>query len=375
MKKVLHIRSSFDPGGTETLLLNLFNFRQDRFKIHFALLRDGSLIDRLDENGGNKYYRWFRRWFLDLNVLGKLYRIARQENIRLVHTHQFIELCYAVCLKLLIPRMKIIHQVHLMFARKNPAFYLERLLSRQFARVVTVSKAARAEMISKFGYPEDKITVLYNAVAVNAVDGLNREAVNVKLRIPLRAERFNVVMIANFTWGKDHETIFKAYNTYIREQLPEVAFYFIGRESEISERLAVTYLTGEDRADGRVILCGPIPDAHTLLPAFDLVVMSCFSETFNIALVEAAVSGKPILASDIPVFRELSEEGRYFQHFKTGDPEDFFRKLKQIIDQPDNSNNSGIVEHFKEKFGFTSFIKGLADIYEETSEPARHSKA
>jgi glycosyltransferase involved in cell wall biosynthesis len=366
MKKVLHIRSSFDPGGTETLLLNLFNFRQDRFKIHFALLRDGSLIERLDENGGNKYYRWFRRRFLDLNVLRKLYRLARQENIRLVHTHQFIELCYAVCLKLLIPRMRIIHQVHLMFARKNLAFYLERLLSRQFAGVVTVSKAARAEMVGKFGYSEDKIAVLYNAVAVNGVDGLSREAVNAKLKVPLRTERFNAVMIANFVWGKDHETIFKAYNAHIREQLPEVAFYFIGRESEISERLAATYLTGEDRADGRVVLCGPIPDAHTLLPAFDLVVMSCFSETFNIALVEAAASGKPILASDIPVFRELSEEGRYFQHFKTRDPEDFFRKLEQIIHQPDNSNSSDIVEHFKEKFGFPSFIEGLADIYEET---------
>ncbi len=363
-RKVLHLRSSFDPGGTETLLLNLFNYDQKPFDIHLVLLKNGTLADQLMAQNGNQVYHWYRKRFLDTTVLKKLHTLINEKKISIIHTHQFIELCYAVALKLMNPGIRLIHQIHLMFSKKDVFFYLERSLSQRFANILTVSNAAKKELVKDFGFDEKNIFVLYNAIILSN-GNLSDRSVTEKLKAPLRKDRVNVVMVANFVWGKDHETIFKAYDSFIREALPQVSFYFVGAESEISERLKKQYLVTSDLEDGRIVFTGRISHANALLPWFDVVIMSCFSETFNLALVEAAATGKVILASDIPVFRELSENGKYFQHFKTGDAQDLFESLEHLVKNFPKVSETNHAEYYREKYGFDNFVGSLNEIYSQ----------
>lgn len=362
MRKVLHLRSSFDPGGTETLLVNLFNCKQNYFTIDLALLKKGTLIDQLTHNS-NAVHHLYRKRFFDLSVFKNLKRLVGEHRITVVHTHQFIELFYAVALKIMNPRLKLIHHIHLMFSRRNTAFYLERFLSQRFATIVTVSRASKDELVRSFGFDNDKIHLLYNAVQFLESDALDHQKAKLLLKVPPAKGAFNVVMVANFIWGKDHETLFKAYHQFIREQLPQVNLYFVGRESEISERLRKTYLQSEDIDQGRVVFTGPIPNARVLLPLFDMVIMSCFSETFNLALVEAAAMGKVILASDIAVFRELSDEGKYFHLFKTGDARNLFESLDSLVKNFGEVSKIDHSQYFREKFGFNNFVRSLDKIY------------
>ncbi|MBK7872924.1 MAG: glycosyltransferase family 4 protein [Saprospiraceae bacterium] len=340
--------------------MNLFNFKQDYFRIHLVLIKDGSLIPDLDQRYGNIYYKWFRKSFLDFSVLKKLHNLINKEGIKIVHTHQFIELLYAFFLKLLHPRLKIVHQIHTMYETKDWAFYLERYLSYLFTNTYTVSEAAKQELIYNFGFKHQNISVLHNAVKINDLNGDQ----NHKEILGIDRTRINIVMIANFVWGKDHETIFKAYDLYIRDQIPEVSFYFIGKKSNISERLIAEYLNEYDILNKRIVLLGAIPNAKDLLPAFDIVVMSCFSETFNMALVEAASYGKAILASDIPVFLELSEEGKYFRHFKTGNPLSFYSSLSEMIRDQQLLAVHDYATYYRNKFGYPLFVEKLNDIYQ-----------
>lgn len=361
-KKVLHLRSSFDPGGTETLLLNLFNWTQDDFDIHFVLLKNGSLADQLEPRNGNQTYHWYRKSFLDIAVLRKLHKLVNDQEISIIHTHQFIELCYAVALKMLNPRIRLVHQIHLLFSRKDVFFRLERNLSQRFATILTVSNAAKSELVEKFGFNEKKVKVLHNAVR-NVQENGNVGPPADRLKVPPPPDRINIVMVANFVWGKDHETLFKSYDTFIRKSLPNVNLYFIGAESAISERLKKTYVKPGDLEDGRIVFAGRIAGANSLLPLFDIVIMSCFSETFNLAVVEAAAAGKVVLASDIAVFRELSENGKYFHHFKTADPRDLFESLDYIVKNLAEVSKRVNAEHFRNKYGFENFVRSLNGIY------------
>ena len=360
----MHIRSSFDPGGTEYSILNLFNTRQGFFKIYLVLLRDGSLIDRLDEGSGNALYMWFRKRFLDHRVLAKMYKLQRQERIEIIHVHQFIELVYALCLKIMNPRLRIIDHKHLLYDARGVRFYAERMLSQLFTTIITVSQTTKEELIQTFGYTRAGIKVLYNGLKFHrhlskdeAVSELRR------LDLPFDSQRFNVVMVANFVWGKDHETILKAYKTFIRNQMRNVSFYFIGRESDLSQQLRYTYLTESDLESGRIVFCGSIPNASELLPAFDLVVMSSFSETYNNAVVEAAAAGKVLLISDIPIFQELSQNGRFFHLFKTGDPKDFYQKLRVLIACLPSVSTEEQAKYFGENFTFEDHIENMTQIY------------
>lgn len=362
--QILHLRSSFDPGGTETLLVNLFNYPQDEFDIHLVLLKSGSLSDQLRPQHGNQVYHWYRRSFFDPAIFRKLRALVKEKNISIVHTHQFIELCYAVALKVVHPRIRLVHQIHLMFSKKNVFFYLERTLSQRFATVLTVSRSAKDELVSRFGFRERNILLLYNAISLS--DPAASDATTVqKLKVPVKKDCVNVVMVANFVWGKDHETVFAAFDSFIRKELPRVNFYFIGAPSDISERLKKKYVTSADLEEGRIVFTGRISNASNLLPLFDIVLMSCFSETFNLALVEAAAAGKVVLASDIPVFRELSENGKYFHHFKTRDPRDLFESLKHLVTHLPEISQAVNARYFREKYGFENFVRSLNAIYQQ----------
>ena len=362
----MQIRSSFDPGGTETSLVNLFNYNQGDFQIFLVLLKDGFLINELVSNNHNVLIRLFRKRFIDFGVIYKLYKLQKKERIQIIHVHQFIELFYALCLKILNPQIRIIHHIHTMFSEKNLVFYLERFFSQKFCdKIITVSKTARSELSHAFGYQLDKIEAIYNGVKIQEKKGIDLSEINRLIKVPIDEKRINVVMLANFVWGKDHETLFKAYDLYIRDQLPELSIYFIGRKTEITERLAESYLLNQDIETGRIVLCGSIPDARSFLKVFDIFIMSSYSETFNQAVIEAATLGNTILVSDIPVFKELSNHEKYFTFFKTGDPLDLFEQLKALV----KSNEHARAEqskYYKEEFSYDRFVLNLKDLYESS---------
>ncbi len=327
--------------------------------MYLVLLKEGSLIGQIDTSSGNEYFKWFRNYFLDLSVLKKMDHLVKQQNITIIHTHQFIELFYAVLLKMMNPSIRIVHQIHLLFEQRNWAFLLERLISKMTSKILTVSKSAKNTLTEDFNFPGDHIGVLYNGINSNTA----QKASDISLDVD--PSKFNIVMVANFVFGKDHETLLKAYDSHIRTEMSDVNFFFIGRETNLSERLRKKYLTKADLLNKRVVFCGSIPNARMFLPVFDLAVMSCFSETFNIALAEAVIAGKQVLASDIPVFRELSEEGEYFHMFETGNPDDFYKQLGLIRQKNLTPIDSAKITRFREKYGFDAFLANLANIYAE----------
>ncbi len=57
-------------------------------------------------------------------------------------------------------------------------------------------------------------------------------------------------------------------------------------------------------------------------------------ESFGIILAEAMATGSAILASDLPAFRFVLEEGRWGRHFRTGDAMDLADKASELLDEP-----------------------------------------
>lgn len=361
MIRVLNLRSSFDLGGTETSLVDLFNEDTRCFRTHIALLKYGSLISRLEPLNANILFKTFRKRYLDPSVLASLSRIIKDHEIQIIHAHQLIELVYAVCLKVRFRKLRIVHQYHTMFDQRGIKFRLERFLSQQFASILTVSNSAKEELVHSFGFKERLIDIIYNGIDDTNLNRSGNTSDLTKLGFRFDGNRINVVMVANFVWGKDHKTVFEAYDRYIREEMPEICLYFIGRQTEISKKLVEKYLNTQDLESGRIILTGAVPNAKRLLPAFDVVLMSSFSETFNKSVVEAAMYGRPLITSDIPVFNELSESGRLFRLFKTGNPLDLFTTLKRFIDELHQFEDHA--EHFKEKFGINRLVSNLCSYY------------
>jgi len=86
-----------------------------------------------------------------------------------------------------------------------------------------------------------------------------------------------------------------------------------------------------------VVELGAIPyrQLHLLYDRADLYVTPAYTETFAHPLVEAMASGLPVIASDLPVHREIcGEAGAYFPRFSA---EGLARAVLQIAQSPETS--------------------------------------
>jgi glycosyltransferase involved in cell wall biosynthesis len=87
--------------------------------------------------------------------------------------------------------------------------------------------------------------------------------------------------------------------------LPDHAFLLIGDGPAVSELRQLAEKLGVTE---RFITIGFRNNARDFLPHFDIYVMPSRSEGMPLAMIEAACAAKPIVCSDIPVFRELFDE-------------------------------------------------------------------
>lgn len=358
MKKILYLRSSFDFGGTESLLLNLFNTPQKEIQFHYVFLKEGCLISRL-HSATNKYYKIFRKRKIDIAVLRKISQILIDESIKIVHTHQMYELFYACLLKIRYPRLKIFHTIHGYFENKNKwAPFIEKILILFTRATFTVSYAAKS-VLSEKGYPVYKIDVLYNAVSKPPVAN-KKDLDEFKRKINYQPDDFIVGMIGNFVWQKDQITIIKATNL-LKARLPGLKFVFIGKESSMTEKckeLLEPSVIGKN-----VFFLGPIEDAAKFLKVFNLFIMSTLQDTFGIAVVEALLQKVPVIASDVGIMKELSHTGKYFELFKSQNPESLADKICNIHYQKDDSIINDAYHHCISFFSYDRYIKELVSRY------------
>jgi len=358
MLKVLYLRSSFDPGGTESLLLSLFNYPQSKIQFHYALLKQGGLIPEL-KSYQNVYYTIFREKKFDLFVIRKLWIILKENNITAVHTHQLIELIYAVILKAFKPDLRLFHTIHGYHDKKAQwAENIERFLIRLTHKTFTVSEASLNILKGK-GYPVNKMEVLYNAVSppVSANGALLSR---LKKTISYKNGDFIIGMIGNFVWWKDQMTIIKAFNS-VKEGMPGLKVVFMGEESSWSEKCK-KQLNASD-INNRVYFLGSVKDAATYLSIFDLFIMSTLMDTFGIVVIEALLQKIPVIASDIEVMKELSHNGKYFDLFKKQDPASLAQAIIKHFQRKNDEKVKEAYEYARNAFSYDKYCDTLVKYY------------
>ncbi len=115
----------------------------------------------------------------------------------------------------------------------------------------------------------------------------------------------------------------------IRQRYPQTAFHILGScEEEYSTRL--------QNLQERQIICyhGFQKDVQSYLRSCHAVVMPSYHEGMSNVLLEAAATGRPVLASDIPGCREAFDEGISGFGFRPQDTTALIEALEKFITLP-----------------------------------------
>ncbi len=142
------------------------------------------------------------------------------------------------------------------------------------------------------------------------------------------------------------------------DRLPADITLWIGGQGPETDELRRRF-----RDDDRLEWLGPVTEAEkwARLRAADVFcVPSLGGESFGVVLLEGMAAGTPVVASDLPAYRVVAEDGSHAELFPTGDPAALAKALVTVLNGGETVNRR--VERARERAAEYSMNR-LADAY------------
>lgn len=239
--------------------------------------------------------------------------------------------------------------------RTRMLFRLARLGAGGAARVVFPTRAA-ADLISPtVGVREEQVAVVHHGVSAEAfeVDAAAEPSDVPFLLVPSAAEPH-----------KNLEVVAEAIR-HLRD--PRLEVRVAGSYTYDPSHAAKVFARVECLGVGdRMRFLGPVP-YEKMIAAYrgaQAVVVGSFIETFGHPLLEAMLAGTPIVASDIPAFREVADDTALY--FAPDDPEGLARRVEEVTADP--SATAARLERGRERvkeFTWKRSVDTLCAVFDE----------
>ncbi len=301
---VLYLSTSSGPGGAERVISNLASsLDPDRYRAILCLFRPGWIQERSEGRGVRTYVipthgmtDW--RWALQFK------RLLRQERVDLIHAHEFdanVQGAFVAALSG-IPLVATVHGKNYFWEklRRRLAY---RWVSRR-ATMVAVSQNLKEFIIEKVGISPDRLRVVYNGV--DALPYCEEADVNQFRRELGLPENDQIVgVVGNLYPVKGHQYLIEGIPAVL-QKCPNTSFVFAGRgqlETELKEQVQRLGL------DKRVHFLGLRQDIPRILALLDVFVLPSLSEGLSMAILEAMIAGKPVVATQVGGNPELVLDG------------------------------------------------------------------
>ncbi|MBN8880968.1 phosphatidylinositol alpha-mannosyltransferase [Salana multivorans] len=147
----------------------------------------------------------------------------------------------------------------------------------------------------------------------------------------------------------------------LRELVPGVRVLVAGR-GDLAEARAI-----DARHPGTLELLGEITDAEKaeLLRSADVYLApQTGGESFGIVLVEAMGADAVVVASDIPAFRRVLDEGRAGYTFPVGDPEELARTVAvALTDREESDRRRAHAATWREQYDWDVVTQQVLEVY------------
>ncbi|HJQ16820.1 MAG TPA: glycosyltransferase family 1 protein [Allosphingosinicella sp.] len=195
------------------------------------------------------------------------------------------------------------------FVKRIAYLNILRRALRSADQIIAVSNAIKAQLLSIV--PESKVTTVYNGIDSAGFASVGERAAEATRRKYALSGQF-ILAVGHLERRKNYRRLVAAIARLRDQGLPSTLL-IVGNDGGDGPAIGAEV----DRLGlaGRVRILGGISDAELaeIYSLCSLVVFPSCYEGFGIPLLEAMAARRPLVLSDIPVFRELTEgQGTYF---------------------------------------------------------------
>lgn len=155
--------------------------------------------------------------------------------------------------------------------------------------------------------------------------------------------------------------LFKAFDK-LNKTYPNKYFLLLAGGGELQNSLQEF---GDKHFKNNFLITGKFKDSDKPLfyKIMDYFVFPSLAEGFGYAPIEAAASKKVVIASDLPVLKNVGGKGTYF--FKTGDFKDLYKVLLSVLNTDEKTLKNRVVSNFEKakEYSLENFKKNYSKVY------------
>lgn len=255
---------------------------------------------------------------------------------------------------------------HDAFGPLSPA--IDRVMRHGTDVVVANSEAAARYAVAMHRTDPGRLRVIRNGVARSHVASIDERAA-IRARFGAGSDDVVIGCVANLRPEKRHDVLLAAFARVLEEQ-PSSRLVLVGDgperpriEREI-ERLGVGM---------RVHLTGNVLDARPLYAGFDLMVQASETEGLPNAVLEAAVAGLAIVATDAGGTSEIVTDGETGILVPVGGLDTLTRAIRTLVVDERLRARLGAAASVRTEraFGMDRFVREFGELYESLVDARR----
>lgn len=219
------------------------------------------------------------------------------------------------------------------------------------------SKGIVEEIALKAPSLKDRFSVIQNGVELDVLSA--EDGAKLREELCIRADEKNICCVGRLEKQKGQDILIDAVAMLIREKI-KIRLILVG-DGEMNRKLhdRVRHFGLEEK----VLFLGRRYDIARILSASDIYAAPSRWESFNIALGEAMLSGKPCVATEIPGHADILIDGVTGLSVPADDAAALASGIAQLLDQPEEAQRMASAAKERMQAEFTSEI--MAKKYEK----------
>jgi len=389
--KILQVAANTGYGGMPFHVLTLAKGLKERgHEVSLLSLDEGPLLDEFVRAGIPVTSMPFlgRRAGRDpltlLRSAGMVRKTIRGNNPDIVHTHGPRAHFFVDMAQLFTNGPAVVSSVHgsySQFVSGNRGEFgyaasalkkiqyggIDKLTARRSAMLIAVCEATRRELIQSLKIAPDKVRVVSNGIEERRVEPQAVEAL--RREFGCGDDEKLVAYVGRIAYHKGTELLAEAAEI-VAAGMSEARFVVVG-EGPMVEGLRLR--TARGPLAGRFIIAGSRSDAVDVIAASDLLILPSLSEGLPLTLLEAAMTGTAMVASNTGGIPEVVIDGETGVLVPVGDSRRLAGAIERLLADDQERERMGTAARllWEHRFTVPRMIDAMEEIYSKVVAAAR----
>lgn len=312
------------------------------------LSREGFLVDLVLTEGEGEYISFLSKNVSQtrlngngsVRVLIRLIRYLRNNHPDIVLSFMEINNILAIVARILsFIRVKIIITIHAVLTQEKrhsnnfnyrTSITLARYLYPLADGIVGVSQGVVHDLVKRFGISKYQCKTIYNPV--DFIEGEVCQSNSLPF-IVNRSSKPLILGVGTLKESKDFQNLIRAFHFVRKEKDSQLCILGEGEERSNLEKLIKNLGLEND-----ISLPGAVNDPFPYMEQADVFVLSSIWESFGLVLIEAMMTGTPVVSTDCPTGpAEILKDGLYGRLVPVRDAREMSQAIMRTLDDPIDS--------------------------------------